>query len=283
MRRPLTFLVVAVVAASCAQTVNVEREKAALMAADAEWSKTTNDAARFAAGFAPDGTLSLAGAPAMKGPKTIEAAMAPMIKSPGFSLTWQATRAEVSASGDLGYTVGNYTLKTNTPSGIPVTENGKFQTTWKKIDGAWKVIEDTATSDAPPALVSKHVIVPASAVKWMDAPNLPPGAKLAVIAGDPSLPEWFTVRLQFPAGARVPPHWHPNDEHGTVLSGTLALGMGDAWDDKALTDLPAGSHVVTTATMRHYALARTATTIQVSGMGPFVTNYVNPADDPSKK
>lgn len=284
MRRLITLVVAAVVAASCAQTVNIEQEKAALMAADAEWSKTTTDAAKFAAAFTPDGTLSLAGAPAMKGPQTIKTAMEPMIKSPGFSLTWQATRAEVSASGDLGYTAGNYTLKTNTPSGIPVTENGKFQTTWKKVDGVWKVIEDTGTSDAPPALVSKHVIVPGAAVKWMDAPpTLPKGAKLAVISGDPANPELFTVRVQFPAGARVPPHWHPNDEHVTVLSGTLAVGMGDAWDDKAMTDLSAGGYIVTSATMRHYALAKQATTIQVSGMGPFVTNYVNPADDPSKK
>ena len=284
MRRLSTLAVAVVVAASCAQTVNVEQEKAALMAADAEWSKTTTDAAKFAAAFTPDGTLSLAGAPAMKGPDTIKAAMEPMIKSPGFSLTWQATRAEVSASGDLGYTAGNYTLKTNTPSGIPVTENGKFQTTWKKIDGVWKVIEDTGTSNAPPALMSKHVIVPGSAVKWMDAPpSLPPGAKLAVISGDPSLPEPFTIRLQFPNGYRVAPHTHPTDEHVTVMSGTFAAAMGQTFDEKALGDLGAGGYAVMTAGMPHYGMAKGTTVLQVHGLGPFVLNYVNPADDPSKK
>jgi hypothetical protein len=30
-------------------------------------------------------------------------------------------------------------------------------------------------------------------------------------------------------------------------------------------------------------LAKTAVTIQVHGTGPFVVNYVNPADDPSLK
>ena len=34
---------------------------------------------------------------------------------------------------------------------------------------------------------------------------------------------------------------------------------------------------------RHYFMAKTASTFQVHGMGPFVVNYVNPADDPSKK
>lgn len=36
------------------------------------------------------------------------------------------------------------------------------------------------------------------------------------------------------------------------------------------------------AQMHHYALARTATMIQIHGIGPFVLNYVNRADDPSR-
>lgn len=284
MRRLPILVVVAVVAASCAQTVNIEQEKAALMAVDADWARAAKNVDTFVSFLAPDGTVSLAGAPAMKGPAAVRAAFEPMMKAPGFDIAWQATRADVSASGDLGYTAGNYTLKTNTPSGIPVTEKGKFQTTWKKIDGAWKVIEDTATSDAPPALVSKHVVVPAAAVTWMDAPpNLPAGAKLAVISGDPSMPEPFTIRLQMPNGYRIAPHTHPTDEHLTVLSGTFAAGMGKAYDEKALGALGAGSYAVLSADMPHYGMARGTTVVQVHGMGPFVLNYVNPADDPSKK
>ena len=33
-----------------------------------------------------------------------------------------------------------------------------------------------------------------------------------------------------PAGYKIPAHWHPTDEQVTVLSGTLALGMGDKLD-----------------------------------------------------
>ncbi len=284
MRRLPLLVVSIVIVASCAPAVNVEQEKAALMAADAEWAKSTKSIDTFVSFLAPDGTIAIAGAPGFKGPAAVRAAFEPMMKAPGFGLTWQATRADVSASGDLGYTAGNYTLNTSTPSGIPAIEKGKFQTVWKKIDGAWKVLEDSVTSDTPPALVSKPVVVPAATVKWMDAPaHLPAGAKLALISGDPGSPEPFTVRLQFPNGYRVAPHTHPTDEHVTVLSGTLAAGMGDAFDEKALSDLAPGSYAVMSATMPHYVMARGTTVVQVSGLGPFVVNYVNPADDPRKK
>ena len=45
----------------------------------------------------------------------------------------------------------------------------------------------------------------------------------------------------------------------------------------------AGSYANMAATMSHYAQAKGATVVQVHGVGPFVVNYVNPADDPSKK
>ena len=284
MRRLIALVVVAMVAASCAQTVNVEQEKTALMAVDTEWSKTTTDPDKFLSFLAPDATLALSGAPAMKGEKVIRAAFTPMMKSPGFALSWKTERADVAASGDLGYTIVSYTLKTTNANGVPVTETGKGQTTWKKINGAWKVIEDTATPDAPGAVLSPPVIVPAAAVKWMDAPPfLQAGAKLAVISGDPSKPEPFTIRLQMPDGYKIAPHTHPTDEHVTVLSGVFRAAMGTAWDDKALGDFAPGSYANMAAAMAHYAQAKGVTVVQVHGVGPFVVNYVNPADDPSKK
>jgi len=35
--------------------------------------------------------------------------------------------------------------------------------------------------------------------------------------------------------------------------------------------------------MHHFAAAKGETIVQVHAMGPFVLNYVNPADDPRKK
>ena len=283
MRRLLPIVVV-IIAASCARAVNVEQEKAALMTVDAEWSKVGGDIEKFVTFLAPDATISMAGMPPLKGEKAIRDGLGPMSKAPGFAVTWRATRAEVSASGDLGYTSGNYELKMNNAAGVQATDKGTYLTTWKKIDGAWKATEDSVTPEAPTPLSSAHIVVPAAKVTWIDPPpSLPPGAKVAAISGDPSKPEPFTIRLQLPAGYRIAPHWHPTDEHVTVLSGTFSAAMGKTFDQKALADLPAGSYAVMSATMPHYAVAKTPATLQVHGTGPFVLNYVNPADDPSKK
>ena len=283
--RTLTFFVAVVVVvfvSSCARTGSVEADKAALLEADREWSKTAKDADRFLANFAPTAVVQAHGMPAAATSKDIRSVITGLQGAPGFDLKWQPTAAD--ASGDLGYTIGTYQMTLNNAAGMPVTETGKYTTVWKRSDGAWKVVVDTFTSDTATPVSSAHVVVPAAAVKWVDPPpSVPPGAKLAVISGDPGKPEMFTIRLQFPNGYKIAPHWHPTDEHVTVLSGTFAAAMGKAWDDKALANLPAGSYAVMAATMPHYATARGATVVQVHGMGPFVLNYVNPADDPSKK
>ncbi len=283
MRR-LLILVVAVVVASCAPTVNVEQEKAALLSLDAEWSKNAADIEKYMSNFAPNASMKFGAAPPMSGVQAIRAGLEPLSKAPGFNASWQPARAEVTSSGDLGYTTGSYAVTVNNTAGMPSTEKGTYLTVWKKIDGVWKALESSGGSDAPAPISSAHVVVPASAVKWIDPPpSVPPGAKMAAISGDPSKPEPFTIRLQLPAGYTLAPHWHPTDEHVTVLSGTFSAAMGKAFDDKALGDLPAGSYAVMAATMPHFARAKTATTLQVHGMGPFVVNYVNPADAPGKK
>ncbi len=84
---------------------------------------------------------------------------------------------------------------------------------------------------------------------WGPAPAVfPPGARMAVVSGDPSKAELFTVELAMPSGYKIAPHFHPTDE--TVEVKTAAQG---------------------------------ATFIQVTAMGPFALTYVNPADDPQKQ
>jgi quercetin dioxygenase-like cupin family protein len=131
---------------------------------------------------------------------------------------------------------------------------------------------------------SAHVMFTPAAATWGDPPPVfEKGASFAVVSGNPGEPGTFVVRLKMPAGYKIAPHWHPTDEHVTVISGTFSLGMGDTFDKASMKDAPAGSYALLPAEMRHYAMAKTAAVVQVHGQGPFALTYVNPADDPSKR
>jgi ketosteroid isomerase-like protein len=69
----------------------------------------------------------------------------------GTGLTWTPVKAEMAASGDFGYTYGNYVFTTMGKDGKLVAENGKYTTIWKKQkDGSWKVILDMGNSSPAP-------------------------------------------------------------------------------------------------------------------------------------
>jgi len=120
-------------------------------------------------------------------------------------------------------------------------------------------------------------------VKFGPAPPfLPPGAQLAVLEGDPMATSGdYTIRLKMPDGYKVAPHFHPNRENVTVLTGTLKVGMGDQFDAHKMMSFGVGSFAYLDPSMHHYALASGETVIQVHGMSPLKFNYINPADDPS--
>ncbi len=120
-------------------------------------------------------------------------------------------------------------------------------------------------------------------VKWADAPPvLPPGAKAAVLEGNPGKEGPFVLRVRMPDGYRIPPHTHPKPERVTVLSGTFYIGMGDKFDPEKGRAMPAGSFGTWPAGMKHFVWAKGETVIQLHGTGPWSLTYVNPEDDPRK-
>src|SRR5690242_13927115 len=81
------------------------------------------------------------------------------------------------------------------------------------------------------------VIVTPDKINWKPAPNLPAGTQVAVLTGDPASEGPFVLRLKFPDGTKIMPHWHPTTENVTVLSGELHLGMGDKFDPSTMQTL----------------------------------------------
>ncbi len=119
-----------------------------------------------------------------------------------------------------------------------------------------------------------------AAIEWRAADSLPPGAQIAVLEGDPSREGFFTMRIKMPDGYRVPPHFHSMQERVTVLSGTLNLGAGNAFDASATKPLPAGTYSSMPPGMTHFGWMTGETVLQLTTTGPWTVTYVDPADDP---
>jgi quercetin dioxygenase-like cupin family protein len=141
-----------------------------------------------------------------------------------------------------------------------------------------------AAQGAPTAGAEHAILVLPDQLTWKPAPpSLPPGARAAVLEGNPKEAGPFTMRIELPDGYKIPPHYHPAAERVTVIKGSFQLGMGDKFDPSALNTLPAGSYVSMKAETHHFAQAKGNTVVQSNGVGPWKLVYVNPADDPSKK
>jgi quercetin dioxygenase-like cupin family protein len=144
---------------------------------------------------------------------------------------------------------------------------------------ASNAIAQAPHSSAPGA--DQHAIYRPSEIKWQDGPpSLPPGAKLAVLEGDPAKEGPFTMRIKVPDGYKIMPHVHPATEHVTVLSGSLNFGMGEKFDQSATKEMSTGAFGYWPAGMTHFVWIKGETILQVHGVGPWGIKYVNPVDDP---
>jgi quercetin dioxygenase-like cupin family protein len=131
-----------------------------------------------------------------------------------------------------------------------------------------------------------HVLADPKEANWGPAPPmLPPGAQIAVLAGDPTKPMAYTVRLKFPSNYAIPAHSHPTDENVVVVSGAVTFGMGDKLIKGAASNktLPAGGFAQMPANVNHFAYTTQESTIILFGQGPVEFKYVNPSDDPRSK
>lgn len=83
-----------------------------------------------------------------------------------------------------------------------------------------------------------------------------------------------------PDGYRMPPHFHPTDERVEVKQGTLLIGMGDKLDAGKTLPLAVGDTAVAPAGIHHYSVAKGATVVAVTFLGPYTITYVNAYEVP---
>ncbi len=142
----------------------------------------------------------------------------------------------------------------------------------------------TAPTLAADPAMEGHISIFPSEIKWVDAPSIGPGAKLAVLEGDIKQAEPFTMRLKLPPNFKVPVHTHPVFERVTVLSGTFYLGISETFDRAKAKAYPAGGVTMMPPGMPMFAYTtEEETVIQIHGTGPWGITYLNPAEDPRTK
>ncbi len=125
------------------------------------------------------------------------------------------------------------------------------------------------------------VIRPGDIVWQPGPPTLEPGSQGAVLAGNPSQPGPFTLRVRLPARYRIAPHRHPVDERLTVLSGTLCFATaGPANVAQDTLCIGPGTFRLMPANVVHSDWALGPVEYQIEALGPFDLIYVNPGDDP---
>jgi ketosteroid isomerase-like protein len=100
--------------------------------------------------YAEDAVELPYGSPILLGKETIGKRMT-FLNDKNNRLTWSPVHVDVSESGDLGYTFGNYEFRSIRKDGKPSVEYGKYTTIWKRQkDGHWKVVLDMGNSSPEP-------------------------------------------------------------------------------------------------------------------------------------
>jgi len=122
-----------------------------------------------------------------------------------------------------------------------------------------------------------HEAAHTGAERCLVVPLFREGVFIDIVEGDPTKPGVpYVMRIGNADGYIVFPHWHPEDEHVTVVLGTWHLGSGEKFDRNRLEEMPVGTYGVAPKRMPHFAWSRGETIIQIHGMGPFAQNFMEP-------
>ena len=144
----VTAAAAALALSACSRAPDQEAARAAIRDADIAFAAAT--LARGVdgwVGYFADSGMQVVPGRNVVGKAAIRQLMAPSLGDTSRTLTWHPTSAEVSASGDLGYTVGRWE-RAHRIKDSTVTTRGSYVTIWRKQpDGSWKVALDVGNPD----------------------------------------------------------------------------------------------------------------------------------------
>ena len=150
----VVFLVATIVLPILRPTVSASPKATAetLKQLEGEFMKTAAEKGSqgYMSYYADDSVEVPNGAPLIQGKAKIAKGMG-FLDDKNNRLTWTPVGADISASGDLGYTYGNFEFHSKDKDGKPMVQYGKYTSIWKlQKDGSWKVVLDMGNSSPEP-------------------------------------------------------------------------------------------------------------------------------------
>lgn len=148
---PIAALLLGFPLVAC-EEVESREDRRALMAVDKDFAeRVEKQGFRVMEEFYDEDAVYMPSfAPTLEGRDTILESYRPYYDSTTMKLAWTPTRAEVSRSRDMGWTIGTYVFTRQDDKGNTVVRNGRYVTIWKKQhDGTWKAVLDGGSPDEP--------------------------------------------------------------------------------------------------------------------------------------
>lgn len=111
--------------------------------------------------------------------------------------------------------------------------------------------------------------------------SLLPAVQTKVLFGDPTHAGLYSILLVVAPNTTIQSHSHRDDRVATVLTGTWRFGYGNKFDAVSLKELPPGSVYTEPGHLNHFAQTGDEPVIvQITGIGPTDTRYVQPENEP---
>ncbi|HYK21110.1 MAG TPA: SgcJ/EcaC family oxidoreductase [Pyrinomonadaceae bacterium] len=163
-RKTLLVILLLSLASACQNQMahdNHGGDENAVKALDAEWAKAagSKDVDKTVSYYSDDAIVLPPNSPPVTSKEQIRAMWQGMLRAPGFSGGWTATKVDVAHSGDLAYVTGSYEMTENDAGGKPQTDKGKYLEVWKKqADGSWKCVADMFSTNLPAAIPAEKKV-----------------------------------------------------------------------------------------------------------------------------
>jgi ketosteroid isomerase-like protein len=117
----------------------------AIRKADADWLRAvqSQDIVKVLSFYRDDAAWLLRDSPPIMGKEGIQRTWSGFFGMAGSWIQWDPMTADVSVSGDLGYSKGTYEMRYSDQQGKMVVQKGSYVAVWKKgADGVWKLAVD---------------------------------------------------------------------------------------------------------------------------------------------